>query len=203
MLGLKKRSNIAPILAALAVLSGCVSAQKSNVSVDFYSISGNSTAALDREIKRKGPRISGGRHAVAIARIKILPSVEYEQIGDKCKVNSARVSVDAKVTLPKWTGRRRATKQLGETWDNIDRYTRLHEAMHVAIAFRFARDMEAKLAALKEYTNCRAIKQATRKIIEDQLQEHDTTQKQFDADEQRRFSLIADKRRNLGEVKVN
>ena len=196
MMQLRNSHTKTMVIAALcAVMTGCASTQQSNVSVDFYNISGDSTAALDREIKRKGPRISGGRHAVAIARIKMIPNVEFEVNGAKCRVSQAKVAVDAKVTLPKWTGRRQANKKLGQAWDNIDRYTRLHEAMHVAIAFRFAREIEAKLLALKPTRECASIRKASKQLIDEKLDEHDKTQKQFDADEQARFSILARNRR--------
>lgn len=188
------------VITASLFLAGCVNTQKSNVSVDFYNISGNSTAALDREIKRKGPRLNGGRHAVAVARIKMIPNITYQPSAKGCDISKAKVAVDAKVTLPKWTGRKSANKELGEAWDNIDRYTRLHEAMHVAIAFRFAKQMEKELIALQPAKNCDQMKALSKQLVDDYLKEHDRVQKQFDADEQSRFLNYAEdkKTKNSG-----
>jgi len=184
---------------AAALLAGCASTQQSNVSVDFYSISGNSTAALDKEIKRKGPRVNGGRHAVAVARIRMIPNVEFDQRARTCHVSSAKVAVDAKVTLPHWTGRQSASEKLGKAWDNIDRYTRLHEAMHVAIAFRYAKRMENGLLKLDPKENCSLMRKQASALVDRYLDEHDATQKEFDADEQRRFSMLASRRRASAE----
>ena len=164
------------------------------MSVDFYQINGNSTAALDREIKRKGPRISGGRHAVAVARIKMMPTIKYQPSSTGCKISSAKVAVDAKVTLPQWSGRKNATGELGQAWDNIDRYTRLHEAMHVAIAFRYARRIEEELLALKARRTCSEMRNQSKVVVDRFLEEHDAQQKKFDADEQRRFAELAKER---------
>ena len=52
------------LITAAPLLGGCMATRASKVSVDYYSINGDSTAALDREIRNKGPRLDGGRHAV-------------------------------------------------------------------------------------------------------------------------------------------
>ena len=171
----------------LLSVSGCQLSQQNKISVDYYNISGNSTAALDREIKRKGPRIHGGRHAVAVARIRMIPNIVFSPNSITCRVVKANVAVNARVTLPKWTGRAGASKQLSKVWDSIDKYTRLHESVHVAIAFRFAQDMESELLKLDRDGPCVSIKQQANLIVQKYLQEHDQTQKKFDADEQRRF----------------
>jgi len=186
--------NSALPLVACALLSACTSLTQSKVSVDYYSISGNSTAALDREIRNKGPRIDGGRHAVAVARIKIIPNVRYSRIDGRCRVSYSKVAVKARVTLPRWRERKSANKELGKAWDNIDRYTRLHESVHVSIAFRYAKAIEDTLLRLPPNNTCTALKAQVSEIVSTQLDEHDATQKQFDADEQRKFALLARKR---------
>jgi len=181
------------VLASGLLLSGCQSLQQSQVSVDYYNISGNTTDALDSEIKRKGPKINGGQHAVAIARIKMFPNVTYEKSEKSCQVKSAKVTVDARVTLPKWTGRKAASAKLGKAWDNIDRYTRLHEATHVNMAFSYAKKMEKKVLALPAMKTCDRLREKTKSIVEKLLKEHDAAQRKFDADEQSRFSMLARK----------
>jgi len=180
------RKHVLVVFTAWAV-SACSSTQ-SNVSVDYYRISGNSTADLDREIERKGPKTASGRHAVAVARIRIIPNIAYGPTVGGCIVSRAKVAVKARVTLPTWTGRARAGRKLGKAWDNIDRYTRMHEAVHVAIAFRFARELETALIALPPQGDCKQANRLATVLIQKTLEQHDRTQKQFDADEQRRFA---------------
>jgi predicted secreted Zn-dependent protease len=182
-----------PLVLSLAV-SACTSTTQSKVSVDYYSISGNSTAALDQQIRDKGPRIDGGRHAVAVARIKIIPNVRYNTANGLCRVSYSKVAVNARVTLPRWRERGTATKELGEAWDNIDRYTRLHESVHVAIAFRYAKELERTLKELAPHPSCEVLKRRVSQMVASRLDEHDVTQKKFDADEQRKFALLSRKR---------
>ncbi|MEP0944264.1 MAG: DUF922 domain-containing protein [Rhizobiaceae bacterium] len=186
--------RIAPILSVVLpalVLAACQSTSQSQVSIDYYRISGNSTADLDKEIKRKGPKINGGQHAVAVARIKMFPKVTYERVAGGCRVESAKVSVDARVTLPQWTGREKATGKLAEAWDNIDRYTRLHEATHVNMAFSFAKRIEDEVRALPSMASCAPLRVATKAVVDSKLKEHDAAQRKYDEDEQERFSMLA------------
>ncbi|MEL6751456.1 MAG: DUF922 domain-containing protein [Pseudomonadota bacterium] len=179
-------------IAASCITAGCQVLPEDKVSVDYYSISGNSTEALDNEIRRKGPRIGvAGKHAVAVARIRMVPTIDYRKRGDACSIRAAKVNVNARVTLPRWTGRPMASKKLGEAWDNIDRYTRLHESVHVAIAFRFARLMEAELLDLPAEADCSTMRRSSAALVRSVLAEHDRTQLQFDADEQKRFEAYA------------
>lgn len=183
--------RIAIMAVGCALVSGCQMATSNNVKVDYYAISGNSTTELDREIRRKGPKIGDNGHAVAVARIQMFPNVRYNRRGDTCSVRSAKVAVNAHVTLPRWTGRGTATRELGAAWDNIDRYTRLHEAVHVAIAFRYAKRMEAELLSLPSAATCSRSKVQVDTVVNSLLKEHDTAQKQFDADEKSRFAQYA------------
>ena len=130
----RRLKSLATVFVPLLWLAGCQTSQQDQVSVDYYSISGQSTADLDEEIKRKGPKINGGDHAVAIARIKMFPKVTYEKTDKFCQVATAKVTVDARVTLPRWKERSTASGKLGAAWDNIENYTRLHEATHVKLA---------------------------------------------------------------------
>ena len=183
------------MLGALAFLAtGCTALTDNRVSVDYYSISGKTTAALDRQIRSKGPRIAGGRHAVAVARIRMVPDVAYAATGGACRVSRARVLVDAKVTLPRFTGRHRAPRSVNAAWDSIDRYTRLHEAVHVAIAFRYAKRMESAVRALPTQPSCQSLQRTVKRRLQQYLDEHDAAQRKFDADEQARFEKLADSR---------
>lgn len=194
-----KRQNGAPAyrfvwLAGALLLGGCQSLTGSRVSVDYYQIQGNSTASLDREIRKKGPLIDGGQHAVAVARIKMIPNVKFTRLDGKCSVSFAKIDVKAKVTLPEWKGRKTANRKLGQTWDNIERYTRMHEAVHVAMAFEFAKAIEVHLKTLQNLENCILARQQAQTIVAAALKEHDAAQKQFDVDEQARLTSLGKRR---------
>lgn len=194
------RRSAAPIVALAVLLAGCTGAQDaafdlgltdtSSVSVDYYPIQGNSIEALDTQIKRKGPRVAGNRHAVAVARISMQPKMSYRRGPNGCAVSDANVAVNARVTLPAWTGRAEADRRLGAQWDNIDRYTRLHEAVHVAIAFRHARALERRLVTMAPAPSCIAARRRAAKLARRALEAHDRSQQMFDRREQSRIAAM-------------
>ena len=194
-----RRSLKLPVLgAAVIVLASCqgvgdlglAATGTSSVSVDYYAIAGNSIQALDRQIKTKGPKIGMNRHAVAVARISMSPKTTYRKAAKGCSVASSNVAVNARVTLPAWTGRAGAGAALGAKWDNIDRYTRLHEAVHVAVAFRHARALEAQLLALPPQPTCLEARTVASKVARRALARHDRAQQRFDRDEQKRIAAM-------------
>ena len=82
---------------------------------------------------------------------------------------------------------------LGRQWDNIDRYTRLHEATHVNMAFSYAKRMEDSILALPSMNTCKGLRAKTKKLVDRYLKEHDAAQRKYDRDEQKRFSELARK----------
>ncbi|MFD0917956.1 DUF922 domain-containing protein [Pseudahrensia aquimaris] len=182
------------VLAFAAFLTAC-STTGDKVSVDYYQIKGNSTAALDKDIRRKGPKLDSGAHAIAVARIKMRPRMRYATANSQCRVASAKVDVNARITLPEWKGRKTATAEMARAWDNVDRYARLHEAVHVAIAFKHARLMEAAILQLQAEPNCRTMQARVSSLFVEMLEDHDREQKKFDADEQKRIASSMLKRR--------
>ena len=128
----------------------------------------------------------------------MVPKIDYKRRDGLCRVGKVKVSVDARVTLPSWRGRANASEELGKAWDNIDRYTRLHEAVHVAMAFKYAKRMETEIAALPARPMCSQVNKDARSLYTSLLAEHDASQRQFDADEQSRLSAMVRERRSKG-----
>jgi predicted secreted Zn-dependent protease len=121
----------------------------------------------------------------------MFPKVTYEKFSGGCRVDTAKVTVDARVTLPQWTGRDTADEKLANAWDNIDRYTRLHEATHVNMAFSYAKRIEDEVLAMRSMANCSELRAATKVVVDRNLKAHDAAQRKYDADEQKRFSMLA------------
>ena len=46
----------------------------------------------------------------------MIPNIAFETVRKKCRIMEAKVAVNAKVTLPQWTGRKSASAKLGEAW---------------------------------------------------------------------------------------
>ena len=168
---------------------------KTLVTLDYYQVGGTTLKQIDQEIKDKGPRINGSNHAVAIANIKMTPDVSFIPTLKGCTVRRARIKVQATVILPRWENRRNANKKLGQTWDNLDRYTRLHEATHVAIADKHARRLEKNLEAIRVHRSCEVAGKLAKKVIAKAMKKHEREQSAFDRSEKKRFSVLAKRRK--------
>ena len=188
MTALKRRRSVTTLLGALA-LSACTSVPGSGVSVDYYNVRGTTARQIDQEIRRFGPN---GGHALAVARIRMIPDVTYKRQPDgTCRYDRARVGVNAAVTLPKFIDRRRTEPGLRQAIDNLDEYARFHEAVHVAIAGAFAKQIGDELKSLPAQASCEALDAKAGALSRTLLKEHDKTQRKFDRDEQRRLAKLA------------
>ena len=188
----KRASRLRPaaiLLTAAAALAACTSVPGSGVSVNFYNVRGTTAEQIDSEIRRRGPN-SG--HALAVARIRMIPDVSYNQRSDgTCSYSKARIGVNAEVTLPRFLDRNRVEPGLRQAIDNLDEYARFHEAVHVAIAQEYAGRIGQRLRALPTASNCAVLDTEAAAISRQLLTEHDQVQRKFDADEQRRLAALA------------
>ena len=182
-------SRIAGFTMLAGALAACSAVPGSGVSVNFYNVRGTTAQQIDSEIRRRGPN-SG--HALAVARIRMIPDVTYNQRGDgTCRYSRARVGVNAEVTLPRFIDRNRAEPGLRQAIDNLDEYARFHEAVHVAIAQEYAGRIGTQLRALPAAQSCAALDTRAAAISRQLLVEHDRVQRKFDEDEQRRLARLA------------
>ena len=178
--------RLAALGAALA-LAACTSVPGAGVSVDYYNVRGTTAQQIDNEIRRLGPNDG---HALAVARIRMIPDVAYDRTGGRCSFQRARVGVNAAVTLPRFIDRNRTDAQLQQAIDNLDEYARFHEAVHVAIANEYADRIAAALRQLPGQPTCDALDTQAAAISRALLKQHDGAQRKFDADEQRRLAAL-------------
>ena len=183
-------------LATMAAIGGCSMNSKTVVTLDYYQVGGTTLKQIDQEIKNKGPKINGSNHAIAVANIKMTPDVSFVPTPNGCAVKRARIKVRAIVVLPHWKNRNKANKKLGQTWDSLDRYTRLHEATHVAIADKHARRLEKNLEAISVRRSCEAAGKLAKKTIARAMKKHEHEQSSFDTSEKKRFSRLARRRKS-------
>ena len=177
------------VLAAFCTaLTACTSVPGSGVSVDYYNVKGTTARQIDGSIRRNGP--SNG-HALAVARIRMIPDVQYDQRPDgTCRYRVARVGVEARVTLPRFIDRNRTDRDLRRAIDNLDEYARFHEAVHVAIAEEYADRIGSEIRRLPTSASCETLDAQAATISRQLLREHDAAQRKFDRDEQVRLAAL-------------
>jgi len=174
-------------LLALAV-TACTSTA-SNVTTEYYLVSGSTSEALDRDIRRKGP-MQG--HALAVAAIRFVPvSVQQEQTDEGCVFTEALFRVDANITLPRWKERSTSTnRELRSAWDSLARYAKAHEDVHVRIAEHYARELGEAIAALPPRETCEALDNSAERVVKRMARRHQADQLAFDRAEQERLERL-------------
>lgn len=191
-------------LAAAALLVACTSVgERTQLSVGYYSIRGNSFAELDQQIALHGPTVSGVGRALAATNVRMLPDFRFASDGGACRVSHARVSVKAHVTLPRLDSQQKLRQELSRAWTNLEQYARLHEAVHVAIADGYAVKAEEQVMAQQPQPDCSTLRDNTVVLFRRLMADHERDQLRFDEQEQRRIAALVALTRARDQARAN
>ena len=179
------------ILFCVLVAAACTPVgERTQLSVGYYSIAGSTFEELDQQIALHGPSVSRSGRALAATNIRMLPEFNFVFANGACKVGSARVDVQAHVTLPRLATPERIKQGLSRTWNNLEQYARLHESVHVAIADSYALKAEKTVSALPPEKDCQTLRGNAILAFRKLMAEHEREQIQFDGDEKERIASI-------------
>ncbi|WP_309084427.1 DUF922 domain-containing protein [Chelativorans sp.] len=147
----------------------------------YFPIGGMTLPEIERQLETRGPKLdSTGRRHPGATNMEFTSRIDYGQSGSQCRVVDARVSVKAKVILPRWRDRRRAETEVRLIWDTLAGDIKRHEESHLSIAKNHARLLEDSLKALPRRQNCRILAQEAEKTTARILATHDAAQDAFD-----------------------
>ncbi|XWN32312.1 MAG: DUF922 domain-containing protein [Devosia sp.] len=174
--------------ALALVLASCIATPPTDVSVRTYKVSGRTMSALERSLSIHGPKVPGLRgRAFAAVETTFLHNFEAEQTGSVCRFNrDGRVGIRSEVILPEWRQRDSASPELAAKWDVISQYAVIHEAGHIKISQKYARQLEAAYKRASAST-CAALDARMAKDIEPIAAAHVAEQQRFDATDGPRF----------------
>jgi predicted secreted Zn-dependent protease len=184
----------APFFASSAVAETVITK-----SLSYFPVRGRTAADLDDALSQSGPLLQGTgiRHPGA-TEMRFGGTVTYvdqqpsdnlfaamltlllNRQGTYCAVDSARITLDTKIILPRWTQRRRAGADLTLIWDTLSGDIKRHEERHAEIARQYARKLESDVKGLRAQPNCQAMEAEVARITESVLAEHDAEQARFD-----------------------
>ena len=183
-------------LAASGILAACTSiGERTTVSVGYYTVSGETFSEVDREIELHGPNVTGVGKALASTDLRMLPQINYGVTSSGCEVSSARINVRARVTLPRHSNVSKLKAELATAWNSLEEYARVHEAVHLAIADRYALLMEKEIKELAPEENCVSMRESVQAVFSKLFELHHEEQLQFDEDEKNRIRrLVAQSR---------
>ena len=187
---MKRRAGNAAFLAGLTAVSmltlppaagPAVAETVITKSFAYFPIRGETAADLDAALSSAGPLVkgTGARHPGA-TEMRFGGSVTYADQGTRCGIDSARITLDTRIILPRWTQRRRADRDLALIWDTLSGDIKRHEERHAEIAKQYARRLEQEVEALRPEANCQAMEAEVARVTENVLAEHDEDQARFD-----------------------
>lgn len=147
----------------------------------YFPVRGDTAADLDAALMRGGPLVkgTGARHPGA-TEMKFGGSVTYAENPERCAVDSARITLDTRIILPRWTQRNRADRDLALIWDTLAGDIKRHEERHAEIARQYARKLEKAVESARARRNCIEMEAEVAAITERILAEHDADQARFD-----------------------
>jgi len=180
-----------PLLIALGLLSACTAfGERTLVSVGYYTVSGDTFSELNQEIKLHGPNVLGVGDALASTDLRMIPDIRYARTLNGCEITNARIRVNARVTLPRHSNERNLKADLANAWTNLSEYARIHEAVHLVIADRYALKIEDAVNALSSRENCETLRADVETEFSRLFKEHHKEQLAFDASEKKRIRAI-------------
>lgn len=172
------------VFISLFVLASMViSASAATISrtYSYFPIGGMTLPEIERQLQARGPRLDGtGQRHPGATSMEFTTQVDYGQSHRYCRVTSARVSVKAKVILPRWRNRRRAETDVRLIWDTLSRDIKRHEESHISIAKNHARLLEHALEGLPRQKSCKVLAARVEETTAKVLAKHDAAQQQFD-----------------------
>jgi predicted secreted Zn-dependent protease len=185
------RDHLKTVIVALALSATALPAASETIirkSITYFSIGGRTASDLDREMSRRGPlsQTSGRRHPGA-TQIKFNGSATFIGNDGRCHIGGAKVSLSTKLVLPRWSNRRKATKEMALLWDTLASDIKRHEERHAEIARTHARQLETTILALPTTRDCATLKARVNRVSQEALIAHDKDQQRFDRIEAANF----------------
>jgi predicted secreted Zn-dependent protease len=173
-----------------ALISCTPIGERTQMSVAYYEISGQSFDEIDQQIAVHGPSVLGVGRALAATNVRMIPDFHFEHDGTACRPAEIRVSVQAHVTLPKLASQETLRAELSKAWDNLEQYTRLHEYVHVSIADSHALIAEEAIRALPPKPTCTELRAAANGLFKEKMAAHQIEQLRFDQEERGRIAAL-------------
>lgn len=162
-----------------AVLDDYPASVNGRTTVIYYDIQGRTYAELLAELRRLGPT-TDGRRFFAEARSPMLWRWRIDRTGAAyCAIRDVTVSVNAQITLPRWTPPADADPALVKEWKRFIAALEQHEAGHKDISARAGRDIVRKLNSYSDI--CSMINTRANEIARGITDRAVLEQRQFDA----------------------
>ena len=162
-------------VTAFVAVAAFAQAPGTGMKIEHYDVRGTSWGALISEVNAKGPEGWWGH-----ADTKISYKFRSRGTASSCVIESATVTVDSTVHLPRWTNRDEGSAALQSQWDAMLGSLQRHERGHVQISLDSAHELEQALKNVPEQATCDALNALARQQAERILAEHSQKQDAYD-----------------------
>jgi predicted secreted Zn-dependent protease len=147
----------------------------------YFNLYGKTAEDLDREIAKRGPKLlqTGTRHPGATT-MNFGLKTKITNDGTFCRLDRAYVTLDLRLSLPRWKNRDRADEEMAIMWDTLSSDIKRHEERHGLIARGYAIELERTLENLPRDRDCKRLQAKAESVAKDLLKQHAEAQAQFD-----------------------
>lgn len=129
--------------------------------VSYYTISGQTTSDLRKQMSAKGPRDpNSGIQVWAKTNWKVQWSVQYNERTNGCQVRGVQTKVILNFVYPQWVDRNRASPTVRAEWDKFYKALVDHEAKHAKHGLYAAHQIEKHLMPLQTRGKCGKFKKS-------------------------------------------
>jgi predicted secreted Zn-dependent protease len=149
------------VAAAVCVLASSVTAKPiDKTKYKFYPITGDTAGEIYSAMIKRGPDVNGV-NAYASTTATSTQNGRLILQGKSCRVDGYNFNINFVINLPKLKNEGALTGQTAAKWGQFKSFLKAHEETHRSIWLDCARDLEAKVEALRR-PDCKALdKQAT------------------------------------------
>jgi len=176
------------VVALIAVALGCetgAAAPAFTTRYAYYKISGENAADVYISMLKRGPHVRGEK-AYAATLMESSQSGKLQQT-NSCRMINYKISAEFTIRLPKLADETALSPSVRSRWQQFSGFLRKHEETHRAIWMGCAKEMEARIGALRA-GDCDALERKAQ-AIRDQVQKACTRKHTaFDAAEQKRLA---------------
>jgi predicted secreted Zn-dependent protease len=178
----------AAVVALIAVSLGSTTSEAApafTTRYAYYKISGENAADVYISMLKRGPHVRGEK-AYAATLMESSQSGKLQQT-NSCRMINYKISAEFTIRLPKLADETALSPSVRSRWQQFSGFLRKHEETHRAIWMGCAKEMEARIGALRA-GDCDALERKAQ-AIRDQVQKACTRKHTaFDAAEQKRLS---------------
>ena len=122
---------------------------------ETYEIAGLGSAALRREMSMKGPVSDGnGARYWAWADWNVAWRYSYEASGFGCHITHVDVTVDVKVTTPRWRNMDAASGHMRAAWSRMYSALERHEERHASHGIAAGHEIHTALSDMEPRPTC-------------------------------------------------